>query len=170
MLHSSTEALPSRSASMPLQIRCIACRKKLNVRDQFIGKKIKCPVCRHTFAVDGPASAAPIVTNGVHPFSAKRNGHKASASPPTTAALWLPPVVPEVGQRLAAVARRSQIAPSPTIARANPIAYPALDELPGAPARLRPSRLLWLGIAAMVSFLLVAVSSYVVLFARTAPC
>ncbi len=43
---------------MPVQIRCVACRKKLNVRDQFIGKKIKCPLCRHAFVVDALSPAA----------------------------------------------------------------------------------------------------------------
>ncbi|HXG10335.1 MAG TPA: hypothetical protein VNK04_11275 [Gemmataceae bacterium] len=41
---------------MSLQITCPTCRRKLRVRDELEGKRIKCPGCARTLAVPPPAS------------------------------------------------------------------------------------------------------------------
>src|SRR5262249_26488453 len=48
------------AVTMPIQVAC-SCGKKLHVRDELSGKKIKCPACGGVLAVDGqsPAPAKP---------------------------------------------------------------------------------------------------------------
>jgi hypothetical protein len=45
---------------MPLSIACPGCSKKLNVKDELIGKRLKCPGCGNTFT----AQAAPTLLPG----------------------------------------------------------------------------------------------------------
>jgi hypothetical protein len=43
---------------MPVRVNCSACDKKLQIRDDAVGKKIKCPGCGAVFLAKGVASAA----------------------------------------------------------------------------------------------------------------
>src|SRR5207237_3379713 len=47
--------------AMPIAITCAGCGKTLKVKDEWAGKKGKCPTCGTTFAIPaaGAASAAP---------------------------------------------------------------------------------------------------------------
>src|SRR4051794_8228889 len=47
---------------MPISIRCISCGKTLKVRDELVGKNIKCPAC-------GTVSAATPMTDEADPRS-----------------------------------------------------------------------------------------------------
>ena len=38
---------------MSISVACDSCGKRLNVRDELIGKKVKCPSCKTVFAVPG---------------------------------------------------------------------------------------------------------------------
>ncbi len=38
---------------MAISVSCDSCGKRLNVRDELIGKKVKCPSCKTVFAVPG---------------------------------------------------------------------------------------------------------------------
>jgi phage FluMu protein Com len=96
---------------MSLQIRCVSCRKKLHVRDQFLGKKIKCPICRHAFVAKD--NHAPVAVAANHSYT-------------------------------------------PRLSR---------QELRGTPRR---NKLLWFSMAAMVTFLLIAAGSYVMLLLPSA--
>jgi len=43
---------------MPIQVSCSGCGKRLTVRDELVGKRIKCPACGNTFEAS-PAAATP---------------------------------------------------------------------------------------------------------------
>jgi hypothetical protein len=43
---------------MPIQVACSGCGKKLTVRDELVGKRIKCPACGTTFEAS-PGAATP---------------------------------------------------------------------------------------------------------------
>src|SRR5215510_12255854 len=64
---------------MPIQVAC-SCGKKLHVRDELAGKKIRCPVCGGVLAVDAATPAA-------------------SKSPPVPAGPTAPPAVPDQAVR-----------------------------------------------------------------------
>jgi DNA-directed RNA polymerase subunit RPC12/RpoP len=66
---------------MPVRITCTACDKKLQIRDDAVGKKIKCPGCGGIFVAKGDASAA---------IKAAPSG---PARPSTTATTRTPPPV-----------------------------------------------------------------------------
>jgi predicted Zn finger-like uncharacterized protein len=64
---------------MPLRITCDSCGKKLAVRDDLAGKKVKCPQCGTSFVAAAPSSeikAAPTRPAPAKPAPAK------SAPPP----------------------------------------------------------------------------------------
>ena len=43
---------------MPIQVSCSGCGKKLTVRDELVGKRIKCPACGTTFEASSGAATA----------------------------------------------------------------------------------------------------------------
>ncbi len=43
---------------MSITAVCPSCRKQLNVRDEFLGKRLKCPGCGNTFTADASTAAA----------------------------------------------------------------------------------------------------------------
>src|SRR5437762_13142175 len=42
---------------MPIRTACSSCGKKLNIRDELVGKKAKCPECGHVFVATPRAAA-----------------------------------------------------------------------------------------------------------------
>jgi hypothetical protein len=48
---------------MPITATCPSCRKQLNVKDEYIGKRLKCPQCSTTFTADA-TTAAPAGSRG----------------------------------------------------------------------------------------------------------
>jgi serine/threonine protein kinase len=83
-------ARPQRQGAAMFLLTCTACRKKLSVKDNPAGKKIKCSACGHVFAVLAPVSA-PVRGGGQGPFastpevSGQAPPSAASSNPPTHA-------------------------------------------------------------------------------------
>lgn len=44
---------------MPVSVACDSCGKRLTVRDELLGKKLKCPACQHVFTPTAHESAKP---------------------------------------------------------------------------------------------------------------
>lgn len=44
---------------MPISVRCSSCDKKLQVKDELVGKKVKCPACGKVLPIRGEPPATP---------------------------------------------------------------------------------------------------------------
>ncbi len=64
---------------MPIRTACSACGKSLSIRDELIGKKVKCPACGNTFL-----AVATGVTAGEAKFEPKKTSRIRSAAEPRT--------------------------------------------------------------------------------------
>lgn len=51
---------------MTLLLRCSNCKTKLRVKDSVIGKKVKCPKCRHVFVANDAPLEPPVPTTVVN--------------------------------------------------------------------------------------------------------
>jgi hypothetical protein len=58
---------------MPIIATCPSCRKQLNVKDEYIGKRLKCPQCSTTFTADA-STAAPAGTRATAPSPGRTRG------------------------------------------------------------------------------------------------
>src|SRR6266542_2624240 len=60
-----------------MQIFCPSCQRQLRVPDQAVGKTVRCPACKTTFAVGSASSAeqiqAPVAPRPTTPEPAPRN-------------------------------------------------------------------------------------------------
>jgi hypothetical protein len=69
---------------MAMTAMCPGCGKQLNVRDELLGKRLKCPGCGNTFTADAttaaPMGAAPAATRPV-PGSARGRDPRAARTP-----------------------------------------------------------------------------------------
>ena len=69
---------------MPFQVECPRCGNKLNVRDEWEGKRLKCPKCAAVFPAIRPAEAVAAVPAavgaGAAAVPAQRSRVQASAS------------------------------------------------------------------------------------------
>jgi len=53
---------------MPLAVSCNHCSKRLSIKEELAGKRVRCPVCGHTLSV--PAAAPPPASSGEPPTTA----------------------------------------------------------------------------------------------------
>lgn len=72
---------------MPLTIRCPACNAALKVKDEFLGRKIKCPKCTHVMPIpqeptDDEAGAPEEAVSARKPAPVARVGTAAKSKPP----------------------------------------------------------------------------------------
>jgi hypothetical protein len=61
---------------MPVSIACTGCGSKLTVRDELLGKRIKCPKCGTAFAATAAAAQAPAVKETRVKDNAGTLGHR----------------------------------------------------------------------------------------------
>jgi predicted Zn finger-like uncharacterized protein len=82
---------------MPVQTACTSCAAKLKVKDELVGKSIKCPKCGKVFKVAGEADGT-AVKAGVA-ASATKDGAVKSAPAAEKPAKKPPPPPPRLGRR-----------------------------------------------------------------------
>jgi len=63
---------------MAISVVCDSCGKRLNVRDELVGKKVKCPGCKTAFTATKVGGAGPTIR--VKPKVAKEKGPKVAIS------------------------------------------------------------------------------------------
>jgi hypothetical protein len=124
---------------MSVLLRCPSCRKKLKVREAFLGKKIKCPKCRHAFLAKANHRNGGPGVKDARRHSPERNGRKPVFQPSVETPL--PALVNEDYDEF-----RPARAPKRLLAVAG------------------STKLLWFAIAANATFLLLALGSYIWLF------
>ena len=124
---------------MSVLLRCPSCRKKLNVRDTFLGKKIKCPKCRHAFLAEASHRNGGPGVQDSRRHSPERNGRKAAFQP-------------------------SVETPLPTLIHEDYTEFRPARTPKRLLAAAGSTKLLWFAIAANVTFLLAAFGSYIWLF------
>lgn len=66
---------------MPVRVTCAKCAKVMNLKDEFAGKKIRCPGCKEVIQVPALSKPAPVSTRS----TAKRPARVAPAKKPQTA-------------------------------------------------------------------------------------
>jgi DNA-directed RNA polymerase subunit RPC12/RpoP len=124
---------------MSVLLRCPSCRKKLKVRDTFLGKKIKCPNCRHAFLAKAKPRNGGAGVKDPRRHSPDHNGRKPVFQPSVETPV--PALIDESFDEF-----RPARAPKRLLAAAG------------------STKLLWFAIAANATFWLVAIGSYVWLF------
>src|SRR5688572_28268918 len=121
-----------RNTAMPLRTACSSCGKKLQVRDELAGKKVKCPDCGKVFIA--AAAGAPSGAEGAAAI-------KASPSKPSP-----PPVTRD---KVAAKPMAKRPAPPPV----DEDDEDDVDERPatrGKPAGSGSKRVLWIALAGVL--------------------
>ena len=64
---------------MYFQFPCEKCSKKLKVRDENVGKKVRCPYCHHTMLVKKPET--PIIDTSIDVNTSSSSGSTSSSRP-----------------------------------------------------------------------------------------
>src|SRR5213080_944712 len=64
---------------MPISVTCDGCGKSLKVKDEWAGKRGKCPTCGKTFAI--PAAGAAMMAGAAPALGGRRPIPKAAAKP-----------------------------------------------------------------------------------------
>ena len=65
---------------MPISIQCPSCAKRLNVPDNLLGKRVKCPACKEGFVAEETPPAKS--TEAIAPGSPKKSARSEAVAPP----------------------------------------------------------------------------------------
>src|SRR5438105_4684837 len=63
---------------MPIRTECSSCGKKLRIRDEYIGRKVKCPACGNVFLAEAADDSTEITADAPRPAPAKSTRDKAA--------------------------------------------------------------------------------------------
>lgn len=68
---------------MPIRTECSSCGKKLRIRDEYMGRKVKCPACGNTFLAEAVEESTAITAEAPPSAPAKKAKDKVAAKPMT---------------------------------------------------------------------------------------
>lgn len=158
---------------MPIRTECTSCQKKLQVRDDLVGKKVKCPGCGTAFVVAASPAAAdkvaakPMAKKAPPPRDDDDVEKKVAAKPAPKKAPPPPPMDDDEDMDDVPVKAKGKKAPPPE--------DDDDEDSDDAPARSRGkakksggSAKLWIGIAAAVLLLGGSVTAYFMFFSGPA--
>jgi hypothetical protein len=68
--------------TMPIRTNCSSCGKKLRIRDDYLGRKVKCPECGNVFLAEADEDATAVQAEPPKPAPAKAAKEKVAVKPP----------------------------------------------------------------------------------------